>query len=87
MREGSAHHGSARLRQDRPAQGALRARISKRCQPDAEQLLLVSWSGEPVAVAADPVDDLVGCLGPAERAGLFVPDLDPFLKGCLECVD
>jgi hypothetical protein len=48
---------------------------------------LVSWSGDPVAVAADPVDDLVGCLGPAERAGLFVPDLDTFLQGCLERVD
>ena len=43
-------------------------------------LALVSWSSIRVAVPADRADDLVGGLGPLERPGRVVPELDPFLQ-------
>lgn len=52
----------------------------------SEILRLVIWSGDPFAVAADAVEDLVGGLGPLEGPGVVVPELDPVLERGLEVV-
>jgi hypothetical protein len=47
----------------------------------------VIWFGDPVAVAADAVEDLVGGLGPSEGPGIVVPDCDPLFERGLEVVE
>src|SRR6478752_5853800 len=48
---------------------------------------LVCRSGDACAVAADAVDDLVGGLGPPERPGVGIPELDPDLQRSGELVE
>ena|SRR6266498_1328187 len=48
---------------------------------------LVSRFGDALAVAADAVDDLVGGLGPLERPGVIVPELDPVFQRDRELVE
>jgi hypothetical protein len=47
----------------------------------------VSCAGDPSAEAGEGVEDFLGCLGPDERLGVFVPVLDPLADVGFEDLD